>query len=282
MSPGGSVQGRDGFRVGVVIVAYNAERTITRVLERIPQAFWNECAGVWLSDDGSMDATEELARAWGSAHPNRPLTVVRQPRNLGYGGNQKAGYRWAIEARLDAVVLLHGDGQYAPEVIGQIVEPIRRGTAEAVLGSRMMRKGEARRGGMPLYKLIGNRVLTVVQNWATGAGFSEWHSGYRAYSVPALASIDFAVNRDDFAFDTDILLQLLAHPTYRFTEIAIPTFYGTEISRVNGLKYAWEIVIASLLWRRRHSRSGVESTEWSTSTVVPAQRAKIWVLPGDS
>ena len=118
--------------------------------------------------------------------PDLPLTVIRHERNLGYGGNQKAGYDLAIEHGLDIIVLLHGDGQYAPELLASIVAPLVRGEADAVFGSRMMAEGGARRGGMPLYKYVGNKVLTRFENAVAGAELTEWHSGYRAYWVEAL------------------------------------------------------------------------------------------------
>ena len=133
---------------------------------------------------------------------------MRQPRNLGYGGNQKSGYRWAIDHGLDVVVLLHGDGQYAPEVIEDLVAPLVEGSADAVFGSRMLTKGAARAGGMPLYKFVGNRILTTVQNALVGLRLSEWHSGYRAYRVDALADIPFDSYSDGFDFDTEIILGL--------------------------------------------------------------------------
>jgi glycosyltransferase involved in cell wall biosynthesis len=243
-APGGTRE----YRVGVVIVAYNAEATIQRVLERIPEPFWSTCAGVWLSDDGSIDATHAAAEQWRTAHPERPLTVVRQPANLGYGGNQKAGYHWAIMQDMDAVVLLHGDGQYAPEMIDELVDPIRAGVAVAVMGSRMLSSGGARRGGMPAYKFVGNLVLTRMQNWITGATLSEWHSGYRTYSVEALKAIPFDSNSDGFDFDTEILLQLMSLPECRIAEVAIPTYYGREISHVNGLRYGWDVMVDVVAW----------------------------------
>ncbi len=235
-------------RVGVIVVAYNAETTVHSVLDRIPEAFWRTCAGVWVSDDGSTDGTHACALRWWSRNAHHPLTVVRQPLNLGYGGNQKAGYRWAIENDLDVVVLLHGDGQYAPEIIGDLVAPIVEGRADAVLGSRMMVPGGARRGGMPLYKYVGNRVLTRLQNATTGASLSEWHSGYRAYSVRALREIRFLANSDGFDFDTEILLQLLGSGA-RIAEVPIPTYYGDEVCRVAGLKYAGQVVVDTVSWR---------------------------------
>src|SRR5262249_5774878 len=165
----------------------------------------------------------------------------RHPRNLGYGGNQKSGYRWAMEHHLDVVVLLHGDGQYAPEVIGDLVAPLKAYEADAAFGSRMMVPGSARNGGMPLYKFLGNRMLTVFSNAVVGMSLTEWHSGYRAYRVDALRDIPFESNSDGFAFDTEIILQL--HEAGKvITEVPIPTYYGDEICYVNGMKYAKDVV----------------------------------------
>ena len=169
-----------------------------------------------------------------------PLTIIRHGRKLGYGGNQKSGYRLAIEQGLDIIVLLHGDGEYAPECLEQMTAPIERGECDAVLGSRMMVKGAARRGGMPRYKYAGNRILTRFENRVLRTHLSEYHSGYRAYSVKALSSIPFERNADDFTFDTQILLQLL-HAGKRIFEVPIPTYYGDEIQYVNGLLYAAKV-----------------------------------------
>ncbi|MCW2544619.1 MAG: hypothetical protein JWM40_2171 [Frankiales bacterium] len=239
----------------MIVVAYNAAATLQGVLDRIPQEFWSRCAGVWVSDDFSVDETHTLAQEWSLRNSHHPLTVVRQEANLGYGGNQKAGYRWAIQEGLDAVVLLHGDGQYAPEIVGDIVEPVTTGAADVVLGSRMMVPGHARKGGMPLYKVVGNRILTRTQNRVTGADLSEWHSGYRAYRVSALAAVPFEAASDGFSFDTEILLQLMSHQA-RVVEIPIPTYYGDEVCHVNGLSYARDVVRATIAWRAQQRGFG--------------------------
>jgi len=145
-------------------------------------------------------------------------------------------------------VLLHGDGQYAPECIESLVAPLEAGEAHAVFGSRMLVAGDARKGGMPLYKYAGNRVLTTFQNWAVGTELSEFHSGYRAYSVAALASIPFQANSNGFDFDTEIILQLVHHG-HRIVEVPIPTYYGDEICYVNGVKYAKDIVTDVVRYR---------------------------------
>lgn len=215
-------------RIGVLVVAYNAAGTLRSVLERIDPAFRPKIDRVLVSDDHSADDTFDVGVEIQRDLAGLPITVVRQPRNLGYGGNQKFGYRWAVEHGLDIVVMLHGDGQYAPELLADIVGPIESGDADVVMGSRMLDPGGARRGGMPLYKYAGNRILTRVQNTMSGLVLSEWHSGYRAFSVPALARIPFEQNSDGFDFDTEVLLQL--HDLgARIAEVPIPTFYGDEI-----------------------------------------------------
>ncbi|MDZ7732907.1 MAG: bifunctional glycosyltransferase/class I SAM-dependent methyltransferase [Acidimicrobiia bacterium] len=137
-------------------------------------------------------------------------------------------------------MLLHGDGQYAPELLPDMVAPLERDECDAVLGSRMIDPGAARRGGMPHYKYLGNRVLTAFENRVMGTELSEWHSGYRAYSVDALRAIPFERNSDGFDFDTQVIVQLI-EAGRRIREVPIPTYYGDEISHVNGLRYAWDV-----------------------------------------
>src|SRR5207302_1725657 len=138
-----------------------------------------------------------------------------------------------------------GDGQYAPEELPRLLAPLRNGETDVVFGSRMMTPFGALRGGMPLYKFLGNRVLTTLQNALLGTNFSEFHSGYRIYSLRALACVRFQLNSNDFQFDTEIILQLL-NAGLRIKELPIPTYYGTEISRVNGLRYAKNVMVATL------------------------------------
>ena len=231
---------RSDQRVGILIVAFNAASTLHEVLDRIPTSFRPHIDNILVSDDASSDATYLIGLGYQATAPDLPLTVVRQDQNLGYGGNQKAGYRWAIEQDLDVVVLLHGDGQYAPEQLPAMVAPLEDGTCDAVFGSRMLSQGGARRGGMPRYKYIGNRILTTFENKVMGASLSEWHSGYRAYRVDALRSIPFERNSDGFDFDTQVIVQLLEDGRC-IEEIPIPTYYGDEISHVNGITYAFDI-----------------------------------------
>ena len=224
-------------KIGILVVAYNAATTLASVLDRIPKDFVPKITKVIVNDDYSKDSTYLVGLGYQRMFPDLPLEIIRHPRNLGYGGNQKAGYRWAIEQGLDIVVLVHGDGQYPPEMLPQIVEPLERDHCDAVFGSRMMVKGEARKGGMPLYKYVGNRILTTFENKVAGMSLSEWHSGYRAYSVAALRDIPFDRNADGFEFDTQIILQF-HEAGKRICETPIPTYYGDEICYVDGMGYA--------------------------------------------
>jgi 2-polyprenyl-3-methyl-5-hydroxy-6-metoxy-1,4-benzoquinol methylase len=252
-------------RIGILVVAYNAATTLRSVLDRIPEDFRPRIAHILISDDHSGDDTYGVGLESQREVDGMSITVVRQPRNLGYGGNQKFGYTWAIQHGLDIVVMLHGDGQYAPEHLADMVAPIENDDADVVLGSRMMHKGGARAGGMPLYKLAGNRVLTSFQNAVSGLVLTEWHSGYRAFSTEALARIPFVQNSDGFHFDTEVLLQL--HDVgARVTEVPIPTYYGDEICYVEGIPYARDVVLDVLRYRLQRIGFGSNSLAAGSTT----------------
>jgi SAM-dependent methyltransferase len=252
-------------KLGVLVLAYNADQTITSVLDRIPAAFRDEVAEVLVLDDASADHTVQVAEAYREAHPELPVTVLRQPRNLGYGGNQKSGYRYAADHGWDVAVMLHGDGQYAPEALGDMVAPILADEADAVFGSRMMAGSGALRGGMPLYKFAGNRVLTTIQNHLAGMDLTEWHSGYRAYRVRTLTELPLEANSDGFDFDTEIILQLHTAGA-RIVEIPIPTFYGDEICYLNGAAYARDIMVHTLRYRLGTRGFGHGQLGWMEGT----------------
>jgi methionine biosynthesis protein MetW len=233
-------------RLLIFIVAYFAEKSIDKVLRRIPSQLTETYdVEVLTIDDSSKDETFAVANATrNSGDIPFKITVLYNPVNQGYGGNQKIGYHYAIERGFDYVALLHGDGQYAPEFLPTLVEPLRSGEAEAVFGSRMMNKRDALKGGMPLYKFVGNRILTSIQNRVLGANLTEFHSGYRVYSVEALKRLPFDRNSNVFHFDTEIIIQLMI-AGLRIKELPIPTYYGDEICRVNGMKYAGDVLKAS-------------------------------------
>ena len=235
-------------RIGILVVAYNAVSTLARTLDRIPVDFRSRIAEVLICDDASDDNTYLLGVGYQQVNTDLPITVIRHETNLGYGGNQKAGYQLAIELDLDIIVLLHGDGQYAPELLPAMVAPLERGDCDAVFGSRMMNKGAARAGGMPLYKYVGNRILTTIENRVIGSTLSEFHSGYRAYSVRTLRELDLSATSDGFNFDTEIIIALHSRKK-KILEIPIPTYYGDEISYVNGLAYARDVITDVAVYR---------------------------------
>lgn len=226
----------------IFIVAYNAQDTILDVLSRIPSQLKVEFEyDILVIDDSSKDMTFALANDLKTHQDIKNLYVLYNPVNQGYGGNQKIGYHFAIKNGYDFVALLHADGQYAPESLPDILQPLSNGRADAVFGSRMMTPGGALKGGMPLYKFVGNKILTRFENLFLGTGLSEFHSGYRAYSVEALKKIPFHLNTNDFHFDTEIIIQFVI-ARLRIVEIPIPTYYGNEICHVNGLKYARDVM----------------------------------------
>ncbi len=240
----------DRKRILIFIVAYNAEKHIESVLNRIPSVFWQTDiydSEVLIIDDASKDNTVEVANRH-KLVTGRNIKVLRNPINQGYGGNQKIGYTYAIEQGFDVVALLHGDGQYAPEMLDTLIEPIVKDEADVVFGSRMMEKQNALKGGMPFYKFLGNIVLTKTQNLLLNSSLTEFHTGYRIYSVTALRKTPFQYNSNDFDFDTDIIIQVL-ESKFRVVEIPISTHYGDEVCHVNGMKYARQILRTSLLSR---------------------------------
>lgn len=229
-------------KIGILIVSYNAVTTISSVLRRIPENVWQEIDEVAIFDDASKDDTHILAHGYADLHNLNKVTIIKNQENLGYGGNQKAGYKYFMDKNFDVVVLLHGDGQYAPEILSEMYTPILEGKADAVFGSRMLdSNGGALKGGMPFYKYIGNKILTFIENSYLKMHLSEFHSGYRAYALSALKEINLTTLTNDFYFDTQIIIKL-HHQHKIIHEIPIPTYYGSEICYVNGMMYAKNII----------------------------------------
>ena len=213
----------------VVLPAYNAEKTLEKTVREIPKEVVKE---IILVDDKSHDQTVKIARKLN-------LTVFRHHKNRGYGANQKTCYLLALKHHPDIVVMLHPDYQYDPKIIKYFVEFISEGRFDVMLGSRIRSRHEALTGGMPLYKYLGNRFLTIVENFISGYNLSEWHTGMRAYKREVLENIDFLKNSDDFLFDSQILFQII-EKGYRIGEIPVPVRYFPEASSINfkrSLKY---------------------------------------------
>jgi 2-polyprenyl-3-methyl-5-hydroxy-6-metoxy-1,4-benzoquinol methylase len=248
--PAGVSSDNRGKRIGVLIVAYNALTTLSKVLKRIPADVWDNIEEVAVFDDASKDETYELGMGYKALFGANKLSIFKNEKNLGYGGNQKRGYQYFIDKGFDVVVMLHGDGQYAPEVLAHLYAPLVAGEADAVFGSRMMSEyGGPLKGGMPLYKLVGNKILSHLANRCLNMNLTEFHSGYRAYSLHALKQIDLTHMTNDFHFDTEIIIKL-QHQGFHIREVPIPTYYGTEICYVNGMKYARDVVRAIYRYQR--------------------------------
>jgi glycosyltransferase involved in cell wall biosynthesis len=224
-------------RIVLVMPAYNAARTVQKTYADIPAGVVDE---VVLVDDASRDDTVRVAQELG-------IRVVRHEKNTGYGGNQKTCYDTALSLGADIVIMLHPDYQYTPLLVEAMVSPIARGVFDCMLGSRILSKG-ARLGGMPLYKYVSNRMLTLAQNLLAGQKLSEYHTGYRAYSRRVLESIAYRANSDDFVFDNQFLCQIL-HAGFRVGEITCPTRYAADSSSIsfrNSVRYGLGVLGVSL------------------------------------
>ncbi|HXK61850.1 MAG TPA: glycosyltransferase family 2 protein [Acidobacteriota bacterium] len=210
-----------GKKIAVVLPAYNAAATLERTCCEIPRDLIDE---VLLVDDASRDDTVAVARRLG-------IRTVVHDRNRGYGANQKTCYREALKLGADVFIMLHPDYQYTPRLLPAMAAMITSGEYEVVLGSRIL-GGTALRGGMPLYKYVANRFLTVFENFMTMAKLSEYHTGYRAFTREVLLTLPLLENSDDFVFDNQILVQAL-YFGFRIGEISCPTRYFAEASSIN-------------------------------------------------
>ncbi len=204
---------------------------------------------IFIFDDASQDNTFDVARELLADSPWKDkLSIFKNPKNMGYGGNQKIGFRYAIEKGFDYVVMLHGDGQYAPEHLPELIAPCCIAQERVVFGSRMVNRLDALHGGMPFYKWLGNQVLTRFENIILGINLSEYHTGYRVYATEVLKRIPFEENTDEFHFDSQIIVQVRALGAH-IHEVPIKTFYGEEVCHVNGFKYAWDVCRSVIEYR---------------------------------
>jgi glycosyltransferase involved in cell wall biosynthesis len=247
-------------RVVVVMPARQAAATLERTVAAIPMDVVDE---VILVDDSSTDDTVRLARGL-------PIHLVWHPHRVGYGGNQKTCYLQALQHDADVVVMLHPDGQYEPELIPRMIEPILRGEADLVLGSRLLIPGAALAAGMPRWKFVANRVLTTIENRIMGTRLSEAHTGYRAYSRRLLLTVPFLRNSLDFTFDSELLMQT-AHFGLGITEVPARCRYFDEASSVGfragavyGVKTLWAGCRLLL-----HRRGIVRSRKFSAEGLAP-------------
>jgi glycosyltransferase involved in cell wall biosynthesis len=227
-------------KVVVVLPAYNAEKTLEATYREIPHDIVDE---VILVDDASKDNTVAVAKQLG-------IRVIKHDRNLGYGGNQKTCYNEALQQNADIVVMLHPDYQYTPKLISAMAFLLESKEFDVVLGSRIL-GGKAVSGGMPLYKYISNRFLTLAQNILMGAKLSEYHTGYRAFTRKVLESLPLSKNSNDFVFDNEMLAQIL-YAGFRVGEITCPSKYFADASSINfsrSLKYGLGCLRTSFQFR---------------------------------
>lgn len=225
-------------KVVVVMPAYNAAKTLHMTYADLPHDVVDL---VILVDDGSRDETIAIARSLG-------LEIFVHDRNYGYGANQKTCYREALRAGADVIVMVHPDYQYDPKLLPQIIDPIRRGEADVVLGSRLM-GGNPMRQGMPWWKYISNRFLTGLENRVFGLHLSEYHTGYRAYTRKALESVNLEMNSDAFIFDQEIMAQFV-QLKLRVAEVPVPTRYFPQASSASLIQSTiYGLSILRVLWR---------------------------------
>jgi glycosyltransferase involved in cell wall biosynthesis len=230
-----------GQKLVVILPAYNAEKTLARTYAEIPMDIVDE---VVLVDDHSTDRTAEVGRELGIRH------VLVHPQNRGYGGNQKTCYNKALELQADLVVMLHPDYQYTPRLIESMAYLAAHKVYPVVIGSRILGKG-ALRGGMPVYKYVFNRMLTLTQNLLMGQKLSEYHTGYRLFTAEVLRNIPFEKNSDDFVFDNQMLAQVCFFG-YEVGEVSCPTRYFDEASSINfrrSMVYGWGVLRVALMYR---------------------------------
>jgi glycosyltransferase involved in cell wall biosynthesis len=236
------------MKVVVVMPAYNAARTLRQTYKEVREQEMVDA--IILVDDGSRDDTVSVARSL------EGVQVHVHELNKGYGANQKTCYRLALEAKADIVIMIHPDYQYTPRLIPAMVSIIGNGLHQCVLGSRIL-GGYALRGGMPFWKYVSNRFLTLVENILLGAKLSEYHTGYRAFSRAVLERLDLGGNSDDFVFDNQMLAQILWHG-FTIAEVSCPTKYFPEASSINlrrSIRYGFGCLETGL--RYRLSRMGL-------------------------
>lgn len=228
-------------KVVVAIISYYAEKTIEDVIKRVPKNIEGADIEILVVDDGSRDRTSDIAK-------NLGVDVIWQE-NRGYGGCQKTAYSNALKRGADIVAMVHGDAQYAPEDLPRLVDPLLRGNADVVFGSRML--GDPLKGKMPVYKYVGNKFLTFIENMVLGLKLSEFHCGYRLYSSSVLEKINYKDDSNGFVFDTELIIQV-NDKNFKIKEIEIKTYYSelaSQISVSNSIKYGLDIFKALLKYR---------------------------------
>ena len=227
-------------RVAIVLPAYNAARTLETTYKEIPHDIVDE---IFLVDDASTDSTAAIARSL-------KIKTIVHAKNTGYGGNQKTCYAAALQSNADIIIMLHPDYQYTPKLISAMAYLLESQEFDVVLGSRIL-GGKAMQGGMPVYKYVSNRILTLLQNLIIGAKLSEYHTGYRAYTRRVLESLPWNSNSDDFVFDNQLLSQAI-YAGFRIAEITCPARYFREASSINlvrSITYGFGCLLTAVQFR---------------------------------
>ena len=229
----------------ILIPSYNVEKFIKKVLYSIPKKLLKtNKVELLIVNDASTDNTLKILKK--IKKYSFKVKIITNKTNRGYGGVQKIGFNYAIKNKFDIVALLHGDGQYKPQLLIKLIDPINKNSSEVVFGSRMLKPLNALKGNMPIYKFVGNIIITGIQNLFLISKMSEFHSGYRVYSVESLKKIQFNYNSNFFHFDTEIIIQLL-FAKIKIKEIPIPTIYSGQISHLKGIKYSYNVIKITLL-----------------------------------
>ena len=237
-------------KILIFIPAYNVEKKITKVLNKIPKIVFNKYnTKILVIEDNSSDKTLSVIKKVIKKKGDKiKIYLIVNKKNKGYGGVQKIAFNYAIKKNFKYVVMLHGDNQYPANKILLLIKPLLTNKYDAVFGSRMINSINALKGGMPVYKYLGNIALTFFQNLVLSSNLSEFHSGYRSYKVSSLKKIKFKINTNDFHFDTEIIIQFLKN-NLKIKEIAMSTHYGDEISHLRSIPYGLNIVRSTLLSR---------------------------------
>ena len=240
------------MKVLIFIPSFNVEKKIGKVLKKIPKIILRKYnIKILIIEDNSKDKTlNVIKKIMKNKNRKFKINLIINKKNKGYGGVQKIAFNYAIKKNFKYIVMLHGDNQYPADKLLRLIKPLVTNKFDAVFGSRMINSLDALRGGMPLYKYIGNITLTFFQNLFLSSNLSEFHSGYRSYKVSSLKKIKFRNNTNDFHFDTEIIIQFLKK-NFVIKEISMPTHYGDEISHLKSIPYGLNIVRSTLLSRFR-------------------------------
>jgi len=243
----------------VMMPAYNAEKTVESVFERIPEETREFIEGYLVVNDGSSDGTADKVEALKAKLPT--LTLINHEKNKGYGGAEKTLLNAALERNAQYMILLHADGQYSPEKILEIIDVFEKQDADIVQGSRML-GGGALKGGMPFYKYFSNKCLTFLENTVLGLKMAEYHSGYMSYSRRFIEQVPFEALSNSFDFDLEMIV-LAKTGDFNICEIAIPTIYEDEISHLNPIKYGMDVLKILKKYKSGYYRRLLESMKES-------------------